>query len=70
MTQYEPSKIAGEKLRQLIKEHYGTQEEFAFEYGMGERTVRRYIQSLNDVRLIQELAVHFKVEFLDFFKND
>lgn len=61
-------KMAGEKLRQLIKENYRTQEEFADRYGMELRTVSRYVnQGIKDVDVIQELANFFGVDFFFFF---
>lgn len=64
-----PWKAAGEKLRMLIKENYRTQEEFAFQYGIDVRTVRRYLsQGIRDLELLHELAIHFKIQLTDFFK--
>lgn len=66
-----PWKAAGEKLRMLIKENYGTQEEFAFQYGIDVRTVRRYLsQGIRNLELLHELAIHFNIQLTDFFKND
>lgn len=60
-------KKAGEKLRQLIKVNFKTQQEFADRYGMELRTVSRYInQGIKDVDVIQELADYFQVDFFEF----
>lgn len=68
MNNYDYTRIAGEKLRQLIEENYNTQEEFSLDYGMDLRTVSRYINTgINKVSAIQELAEFFNVNFNDFF---
>ena len=60
--------LAGNKLRQLIKETYPTQEDFAFDYPMDIRTVSRYInEGINKINVIQELAEFFNVPFIYFF---
>lgn len=62
------SLVAGEKLRQLIKANYSSQEEFAFDYPMDLRTVSRYINNgITKIDTIQELAEFFKVPFVTFF---
>lgn len=69
MSNYDGTRIAGEKLRQLIAENYNTQEEFALDYGLELRTVSRYINSgINKVSTLQELADFFHVPIVDFFK--
>lgn len=64
-----PSLAAGQKLKNLIKESkWKTQEEFAFEFGIEDRTVRRWIHSgIAKVDVIKELADFFEVDFLSFF---
>ena len=63
------SLLAGERLRQLIKENYSSQEEFAFDYPMDLRTVSRYINNgITKIDTIQELAEFFKVPFIAFFE--
>ena len=58
---------AGEKLRKLINENYTSQEDFAFEYGCDVRTISRYVnQGIEKVGVIQELAMYFNVDFMDF----
>lgn len=61
-------KKAGQKLRQLIKNNFKTQQEFADRYGWDIRTVSRYINDgIKDVDIIQELADYFQIDFFDFF---
>lgn len=60
--------LAGLRLKQLIKENYSTQEDFAYEYGVDIRTVNRYVnKGINKIDTIQELAYFFDVEFTYFF---
>lgn len=59
---------AGNHLRQLIKENYSSQEEFAYDFGLEIRTVSRYINNgINKVSVVQELAEFFCVPFTSFF---
>lgn len=59
---------AGERLRQLIKENYTSQEEFAYDFGLEIRTVSRYINNgINKINVVQELADFFSVPFTSFF---
>ena len=63
--------IAGQNLKQLIKENYGTQEDFAYDYGAEIRTISRYVnQGINKIDVIQELAEFFNVPFEYFFRNN
>lgn len=63
--------LAGNKLRQLIKENYSTQEEFAYDYGLEIRTVSRYInEGITKVNVIEELAEFFNVSLFDFFTEE
>ncbi len=63
-----PWEIAGKVLRRLIKENYGTQENFALDYGTDLRSVSRYVNGkLSSLIIIQELAMWFKVDFRYFF---
>lgn len=67
MTDEARSKKIGKKLRQLIKENYKTQQEFADRYGCDLRTVSRYIKDgIRDIDVIQELADLFQIDFFDF----
>lgn len=60
--------IAGQRLKQLIKENYPTQEDFSYDYGLEIRTISRYVnQGINKIDVIQELAEFFGVEFTYFF---
>lgn len=69
MTEKAFSLLAGARLRQLIKENYSSQEEFAFDYPMDLRTVSRYINNgITKIDTIQELAEFFKVPFIRFFE--
>lgn len=61
---------AGNRLRQLIKENYSSQEEFAYDFGLEIRTVSRYINNgINKVSVVQELAEFFSVPFTSFFTS-
>ncbi len=63
--------IAGQNLKQLIKENYGTQEDFAYDYGVEIRTISRYVnQGINKIDVLQELAEFFDVPFEYFFRNN
>lgn len=60
--------VAGLILKQLIKENYSSQEEFAYDYGAEIRTISRYVnQGINRIDVIQELAEFFSVDFAYFF---
>ena len=65
-----PQQIAGLHLRRLIQENYPSQEEFAIHFNADIRTISRYINNgINKIDVIQELAYHFDVDFMDFFKE-
>ena len=65
-----PQKNAGETLRKLIRENYASQEEFANDYGADLRTISRYINNgINNIGVIQELAIFFDVDFISFFQE-
>ena len=65
------NQIAGLRLRKLIQANYQTQQEFADDYGLELRAVRRYInQGITKVSTIQELAFFFGVDASDFFRLD
>lgn len=71
MNDYDATKQAGKKLRQLIQENYATQEEFAIDFGTDVRTVSRYVNSgINKVSVLQELAAFFHISVIDFLKQD
>ncbi len=64
------AKIAGNTLRNLIKENYVSQEEFAYDFGVDIRTLSRYINNgINRIDTIQELASFLGVDFMTFFKE-
>lgn len=70
MTELTPQLKAGKKLRELIAHDFDSQEDFAFEYGCDVRTISRYVnQGIEKVGVIQELAMYFNVDFMDFFKD-
>lgn len=70
MTNLTPQMKAGLKLKKLISENYSSQEEFAFEYGCDVRTVSRYVnQGIEKIGIIQDLAMHFGVDFMSFFEE-
>ena len=56
--------VAGANLRRLIKESkYGTQEEFAFEFGTDVRTVGRWVnKGIKNLDTIQQIADFFDVD--------
>ncbi len=63
-----PQKIAGMKLAELIKEHYKTRENFAFQRCYSERTLSRYVnEGIDKLSVIQEFAEIFDVELSYFF---
>ena len=63
--------IAGQNLKQLIKENSSTQEDFAYDYGAEIRTISRYVnQGINKIDVIQELAEFFDVPFEYFFRQN
>ena len=62
MSELDAAKFAGEILRQLIKENYPSQEEFAFDFGTDIRNVSRWINNgINKLSTLQELALKFNV---------
>lgn len=70
MNEMDAAKLAGKTLRRLIEENYQSQEDFAFDFHLDIRTVSRYINNgINKIDAIQQLADHFKISFLDFFKE-
>lgn len=70
MNDFDAAKQAGQKLKQLIQQHYSSREKFALDFGADVRTVNRYISSgINKVSVIQELAAFFEIDFIDFFKS-
>lgn len=70
MTELTPQLKAGKKLRELIARDFDSQEDFAFEYGCDVRTISRYVnQGIEKIGVIQELAMYFNVNFLDFFND-
>lgn len=59
---------AGLFLKNLIQENYGSQEDFADDFGTDIRTVSRYVNNgINKISTVQELADFFGVRFQDFF---
>ena len=62
--------FAGEVLRQLIKENFPSQEEFAYEYHADIRTINRYInEGIGKVRTLQELAIFFGISMKEFIPD-
>jgi hypothetical protein len=57
-------KVVGANLRSLIKESaYRTQAEFAYAFGVDERTVRRWVsRGIEKVYIIDEIADFFKID--------
>lgn len=64
-----PSKqYASRRLRELIYENYGRQEDFAIDFGIDIRTLSRYLNNgINNLDLIDEFALFFNVERKTFF---
>ena len=70
MSDFDATKRAGEVLRKLIQENYASQEEFAYDFGTDIRTVSRYVNNgINKISVLQELAVFFHVNIVDFLKE-
>ena len=59
--------VAGENLKRLIKEsEYGTQQDFAFEFGADVRTVGRWVNhGIDKLSTITQIAEFFGVDVLD-----
>jgi len=74
MTNLSPQLIAGNALRKLIKKHYKSQEDFAWDYHMDIRNISRYVNNgINKFSTIQELADFFHLtweEFLNYGRED
>lgn len=71
MSDFDAAKRAGEVLRKLIQEKYASQEEFAYDFGTDIRTVSRYVnRGINKINILQELAVFFHVDIVDFLKDE
>lgn len=71
MSDFDAAKRAGEVLRRLIQEKYSSQEEFAYDFGTDIRTVSRYVnKGINKINILQELAVFFHVDIVDFLKDE
>lgn len=55
--------VVGENLKRLIKENFGTQEKFAFEFGADVRTVGRWINhGIDKLSTIIQIANFFDVD--------
>ena len=61
--------VAGANLKRLIKNsEYKTQEEFAFEFGIDVRTIRRWVnKGIKNLDTIQQIADFFGIDALAFF---
>lgn len=71
MSDFDATKRAGEVLRKLIQENYASQEEFAYDFGTDIRTVSRYVNNgINKISILQELAVFFHVNIVDFLREE
>lgn len=71
MSDFDATKRAGEVLRKLIQENYTSQEEFAYDFGTDIRTVSRYVNNgINKISILQELAIFFHVDIVDFLKEE
>lgn len=66
----DPKLRAGEVLRELIKENYSSQQEFAECFGESLRNVSRFVnKGINSIDTVQQLAMFFNVDFTYFFKE-
>ena len=65
------SKIAGERLKRLIKESkYQTQEEFAFAFGAETRTLIRWLnQGVRNIDTLEQLADFLSVDILELLRG-
>ena len=65
------SRIAGERLKRLIKESkYQTQEEFACAFGAETRTLSRWLnQGIRDVDTLEQLADFLSVDILNLLQD-
>lgn len=65
------SKIAGERLKRLIKESkYQTQEEFAFALGAETRTLSRWLnQGVRNIDTLEQLADFLSVDILELLQG-
>lgn len=65
------SKIAGERLKRLIKESkYQTQEEFAFAFGAETRTLSRWLnQGVRNIDTLEQLADFLSVDILELLQG-
>lgn len=64
-------KIAGLVLKKLIKEQFGTQDEFAYQYGADIRTISRYTnEGIDKISVLQSLSERFCIEFTFFFDEN
>ena len=55
--------VAGANLKHLLKERGMTQEDFADEFGVDVRTVRRWVKgNLYDLRQLQQIADFFEID--------
>lgn len=60
-------KQAGVILRKLLYENYKNQTDFAFDYGIAEKTVGRYLNGgIDSVATIDSLANFFGITFYEF----
>lgn len=65
------SKIAGERLKRLIKESkYQTQEEFAFAFGAETRTLSRWLnQGVRNIDTLEQLVDFLSVDILELLQG-
>lgn len=65
------SKIAGERLKRLIKESkYQTQEEFTFAFGAETRTLIRWLnQGVRNIDTLEQLADFLSVNILELLQG-
>lgn len=55
--------VAGANLKHLLTERRMTQEDFADEFGVDVRTVRRWVKgNLYDLRQLQQIADFFEID--------
>ena len=55
--------VAGAKLKCLLKERGMTQQDFADEFGVDVRTIRRWVKGgMYDLRQLQQIADFFEID--------
>ena len=70
MNEKEIKEYAGNVLRRLIKEHYPSLEEFAFEFGVSSRNLNRWVKGDGlTIAVLCQLSNHFAVHYKTFLPD-